>query len=107
MDLSDLNHEIYFVITNEADKKKASELAYILLMEKLVPCVNFKDVESYFWWEGNLNQSTEVQLLIKCKKENVHNVCNKIAESHSYEIPEIIYFRVSANKNYHHWVNSI
>ena len=45
--------------------------------------------------------------MIKCKKENVNNVCNKIAEWHSYEIPEIIYFRVSANKNYHHWMNSI
>ena len=107
MELSELNHEIYFVITNEADKKKASKLANMLLMEKIIPCVNFKNVESHFWWEGNINQSNEVQLMIKCKKENVNNVCNKIAEWHSYEIPEIIYFPVSANKNYHHWVNSI
>ena len=105
--LSDLNQEIYLVITNEVDKKNASRLANLLLREKLIPCVTFKDVESYFWWEGNINQSKEVQLMIKCKKENIKNVCNKIARWHSYEIPEIICFRVSANKNYHHWVNSI
>ena len=107
MTLSNLNQEIYLVVTNEVDKENASKLANLLLREKLIPCVSFKNIESYFWWEGNINQSKEVQLMIKCKKENVNKVCNKIAESHSYEIPEIIYFRVSANKNYLHWVNSI
>ena len=62
---------------------------------------------SHFLWEGNINQSEEVQLMIKCKEENVNKVCNKISEWHSYELPEIIYFRVSANKNYRQWVNSI
>ena len=107
MILSDLEQEIYLIITTEADKKNASKLANLLLREKLIPCVTLKNIESYFWWEGNINQSNEVQLMIKCKKENVNNICNKIAEWHSYEIPEIIYFGVSANKNYHHWVNSI
>ncbi len=107
MTLSDFNQEIYVVITNEVDKKNASKLANLLLREKLIPCVTFKNIESCFWWEGNINQSKEVQLMIKCKKENVNNVCNKIAELHSYEIPEIIYFPVSASKNYHQWVNSV
>ena len=107
MALSDLNQEIYLVITTEFDKKNASKLANLLLREKLIPCVTFKNIESYFWWKWNINQSKEVQLMIKCKKENITNVCNKIVEWHSYEIPEIIYFRVSANKNYHNWINSI
>ena len=80
MALFDLNHEIYIVITNEVDKKNASKLADLLLREKLIPCVTFKNIESHFWWEGNINKSKEVQLMIKCKKENVNNVCNKIAE---------------------------
>ncbi len=107
MALADFNQEIYLVLTTEVDKKNASKLANLLLREKLIPCVTFKNIESYFWWEGNIHQSQEVQLMIKCREENVNNVCNKIAEWHSYEIPEIIYFSVSANKNYHNWVNSI
>ena len=107
MTLSGFNQEIYLVITTEVDKKNASKLANLLLREKLIPCVTFKNIESHFWWEGNINQSQEVQLMIKCKKENLDIVCNKISELHSYEIPEIIYFRVSANKNYYHWMNSI
>ena len=107
MDFPEFNQEIYLVITNEADKENASKLANLLLRDKLIPCVTFKNIESHFWWEGNINQSKEVQLIIKCKKKNLSNVCNKITEWHSYEVPEIIYFPVSANKNYYDWVNSI
>ena len=107
MSLSNSNQDIYLVITTEVDKKNASKLAELLLREKLIPCVTFKNVESHFWWKGEINQSKEVQLMIKCKEENVNKVCNKISEWHSYELPEIIYFRVSANKSYHCWVNSI
>ncbi len=106
MTLSDFNQEIYIVITTEIDEKNAFKLADLLLRDKLIPCVSFKKIESHFWWKGNINQSKEVQLIIKCKKENIKNVCNKIAEWHSYEVPEIIYFRVSTSKNYYHWVNS-
>ena len=107
MDLSDFNNEIYFVFTTEADQKKAYKLADLLLKHKLVPCVTFKNIESHFWWKGNLNRSKEVQLIIKCKEKNIKLVCSKISEWHSYEVPEIIYFRVSTSKNYYHWVNSI
>ena len=107
MNFSDFNKEIYLILTTEKDKENASKLANLLLREKLVPCVNLKNTESYFWWKGDINKSKEVQLMIKCKEENIDKVCNKISEWHSYEVPEIIYFRVSANKNYHSWVNSI
>tara|TARA_Y100001968_G_scaffold70205_1_gene61352 strand:+ start:176 stop:499 length:324 start_codon:yes stop_codon:yes gene_type:complete len=107
MNFADFNQEMYMVLTTEADKKKAFKLANLLLKDKLTPCVSFKNIESHFWWKGNINQSNEVKLIIKCKKENVKNICNKIAQWHSYEVPEIIYFCVSANKDYIDWLNSI
>tara|TARA_B100001250_G_C19725062_1_gene755668 strand:- start:204 stop:527 length:324 start_codon:yes stop_codon:yes gene_type:complete len=100
------NQLIYLVITNEVDKKNAYRIADLLLGEKLIPCVTFKNIESHFWWEGDLNQSKEVQLIFKCKEENINKVCDKISEFHSYKVPEIVYFPVSASKDYHDWVNS-
>ena len=100
------NQIIYLIITTEKDKNNAYKISNLLLEDKLIPCVTYKHIESHFWWEGEINKSKEVQLIIKCK-ENVKKVCNKIAEWHSYEIPEIIYFSVLANKTYHHWVDSI
>ena len=100
------NQGIYLVITTEADKKNAHRIANLLLREKLVPCVTFKNIESQFWWEGEINQSKEVELIIKCKEANIARICKKISEFHSYEVPEIIYFPVSANKDYFNWVKS-
>ena len=107
MALTDFNQVIYLIITTEVDKKNASNLADLLMRDKLIACVNFNNIESHFWWEGEIKKSKEVQLMIKCKEENLNKVCNKISAWHSYEVPEIIYFRVSANKNYYHWINSI
>ena len=106
MDYSEPEDLIYFVITTEKDKINANKIANLLLKEKLIPCVAFKNIESHFWWEGEINQLEEVQLIFKCKEENINKVCKKISECHSYELPEIIHFPVSANKDYHSWVNS-
>ena len=107
MNLSISDQEIYIILTNEVNKKKATKLGNSLLRDKLIPCVSFKNIKSHFWWDDNISQSKEVQLIIKCKKENVRKVCDKILEMHSYDVPEIIYFSVSANRIYYHWVNSI
>ena len=103
---SDFNQLLYLVITTEVDKRRAYKMANLLLGDNLIPCVTFKEIESHFWWMGEITKSKEIQLIIKCKKENINKVCEKISESHSYEVPEIIYFPVSVNKDYYHWVNS-
>ena len=107
MSLSDFNQKIYLIITTEVDKKNASKIANLLLSEKLIPCVTFKNIESHFWWKGDIVKVKEVQLLIKCREENINKVIGKITDYHSYDVPEIIYFRVSANKKFYNWVNSI
>ena len=103
----DFNQSIYLIMTTESDKRNAYKIAKLLLVEQLIPCVTFKNIESHFWWGGEINQSKEVQLIIKCKEKNINKVCKKISENHSYQVPEIIYFPVTANKDYYHWVNSL
>tara|TARA_Y100001968_G_scaffold261131_1_gene248921 strand:- start:394 stop:717 length:324 start_codon:yes stop_codon:yes gene_type:complete len=107
MSYFDVDNSLYLILTTEVDQKSAYKIANLLLEKKLIPCVTFKNVESHFWWEGEINQSKEVQLLIKCKEENLNEVCKKISECHSYEVPEIIYFPVSADKIYYRWVCSV
>ena len=98
---------IYLVFTTEVDINNAYKIGDLLLKEKLIPCINFKEIESHYWWEGKINRSKEIQIKIKCNGANLKKVCEKISESHSYELPEIIYFSVSTNKKFFNWVNSI
>ena len=104
---SKIFQEVYMIMTTEEDKKKAYKIANILLEAKLIACVNFKNIESHFWWRGEINKSKEVQLLMKCKEQNIEEVFKIIYENHSYEIPEIIFLPVSANKDYCNWVASL
>ena len=103
---SDFNQFIYFIITTEVDKENAYKIADLLLEEKLTPCVSFKNIESHFWWGGEIKKSKEVQLIIKCAEKNINKLCNMISKYHSYEVPEIISFPASANNDYYRWVDS-
>ena len=103
---SDFNQFIYLIITTEVDKNHAYKIADILLEEKLTPCVSFKNIESHFWWGGEIKKSKEVQLIIKCAEKNINKLCNMISKYHSYEVPEIISFPASANNDYSRCVNS-
>ncbi len=98
---------IYIVLTTEANRNKAYKIANSLLNEKLIPCVSFKNIESHFWWEGKISKLKEVQLIIKCKEENINKVCKKISEKHSYDVPEIICLPVSTTKEYYRWMDSV
>ena len=107
MEFNQVLKGIYLVLTTEANRSKAYEIANLLLSEKLIPCVTFKNIESHFWWGGKINKLKEIQLIIKCKEENINKVCKKISENHSYEVPEIICLPVSTTKDYYNWVDSI
>ena len=106
MDYDDSSQEIYLLITTESDKNNAYKIANYLLEEKLIPCISFKEIESFFWWEGEIKKSKEIQLIIKCKKENLKEIFKRISEIHSYEVPEIIYFPAKTSKDYYQWVYS-
>ena len=49
MAYSGFDQLIYFIITNEVDKKNAYKIADLLLRDKLIPCVTLKNIESHFW----------------------------------------------------------
>ena len=94
-------------MTTESNHENANKIGSLLLREKLIACVSYKNIESHFWWEGEINQSKEVQLIIKCREENLKEVCEKLLDNHSYEVPEIIYLPVSTNNDYLEWVYSL
>tara|TARA_Y100001968_G_scaffold202114_1_gene185602 strand:- start:611 stop:934 length:324 start_codon:yes stop_codon:yes gene_type:complete len=99
--------DICIVFTTESNQENAKLISNLLLKERLIACVTFKEIESHFWWNGQINQSKEVQLMIKCTKDNIDNVCKKISEHHTYDVPEIIYFNVSTSQKYFNWLSSV
>jgi len=72
------------------DKEKASEIAEILINERIAACVNIVKVdESVYRWEGKLVKEPEYLLIVKTRKGNWEKLEKRIAEVHPCSVPEI------------------
>jgi len=98
----------YIVLVTAKDKKEANTIARGLLEAKLIACANIiNGVESLFWWQGKIDSSKEVLLILKTKKTLFKKVISKVKSLHSYQTPEIIALNIVAgNKDYLDWINS-
>lgn len=72
----------------------AEALAKILVTEHLAACVNLigagNPVQSFYIWEGKLQQEAEVLLLIKSVESRLEPLEKRILECHAYQTPEFI-----------------
>jgi periplasmic divalent cation tolerance protein len=70
---------------------EARKLAQRILDLRLAACVNIiPGVESHYWWQGKLERSAEVTLLIKSSAEQFETLAGYVRKHHSYECPEIV-----------------
>jgi periplasmic divalent cation tolerance protein len=94
---------IFVYITNP-NKETAKKIAIHLLKKRLVACTNIFPIESAYWWKGKIENTKEVVLIVKTRKENFNKVKDEIKRIHPYSIPCIIKFGVEANKEYEKWL---
>lgn len=87
--------KVVIVQTTTSNEEEAKKIAKILIQDKLAACVQLKDIESLYNWDGKLCCERETLLSIKTKKELFSKVKSKILELHSYDTPEIIELDIS------------
>ncbi len=74
---------------------EAREISGLLLSNKLVACCSIIPlVESWFEWQGEIQQESEVKVLMKTVANHFQKIEKVIRKNHSYEVPEIIAFEV-------------
>lgn len=94
------------VLVTAKDKAEGQKIADKLIQEKLAACVNIiEGVTSLFWWEGKVDQASEVLLIIKTQKTLFKKLEKAVKSAHSYTVPEIIALPVVAgNTDYLKWI---
>ncbi len=94
------------VFVTAANLKEAKKIASVVVKERLVACVNIvKKIESIYWWQGKIEKSAEVLLIMKTKISLAKKLIKKVKSLHSYKVPEIIMFPIIAgNPDYLKWM---
>ena len=73
------------------DQSTARALAGALVSERLAACVNLvPGVESVFWWEGRVDRTQEVLLIVKTTSRRLAALTKAVKQRHPYQVPEIL-----------------
>ena len=95
------------VLITAADEKEARKIACRLIRGRLAACVNIiPNVNSFFWWQGKIDNAKEVLLIAKTKLSAFKKIITLVKRLHSYQVPEIIALPIIAGeKKYLEWLN--
>jgi periplasmic divalent cation tolerance protein len=79
------------VLSTFPDAPKARLVGKILVTEKLAACVTLvPKAQSFFVWEGEMQEATEVLALLKTSEEVYAALEARLNELHPYDVPEIV-----------------
>lgn len=93
------------VCITAGNEKEAGKIASVLVEEKLAACVNFFPIKSAYRWKGKVVKDNEFLLLCKTTKKKFKKLEQRIRDTHSYELPEIIALPITAgNPGFLRWV---
>lgn len=96
------------VLTTTPSKEEARQLAKALVQNRMAACVQLLPIESFYSWNGDIQNDDEVLLLIKTQRELYAPLEAFIKEVHSYQVPEIVQLPVEAGSDtYLRWIAQV
>lgn len=80
------------VLVTCATLEEARKIARDVVEKRLAACVNIitHAVESFYVWEGKLENSSEYLLMIKTTEQGLDDLEKQVLALHSYDTPEFI-----------------
>jgi len=99
------SRSIFYITAGSLEE--AENVAHVLVDHQLAACVNvIPKIISYFNWEGKVQSEEEVLVLGKTKTELVDEVVQMVNETHSYELPCVITWKMdSGNQAFLDWIS--
>jgi len=101
---------IVIVLVTAPDMRVARKIARAVLKSRLAACVNIvPGIESHYWWNGKLESSAEVLMILKSTKNKLMALESTVIANHPYDTPEVVSFPLSrSNAKYLAWLmNSV
>lgn len=100
------SEEVRVALITAPDQQSAERLVRALLEERIIACGNIvPGLTSLYWWEGVVECSTEVQIIVKTTAAMVPSLLDRVPDLHPYEVPEVLVLPVDEGHGpYLSWV---
>jgi periplasmic divalent cation tolerance protein len=95
-----------FVYVTAETIAEAKTLARALVSERIAACANIiPAVTSVYWWQGSLQETEEVGLILKTRSECVEQLTERLRALHSYSCPCVVALPIAAgNPDFLKWI---
>jgi periplasmic divalent cation tolerance protein len=96
------------VVTTTDSEDAAELLARGIVGARLAACVQIVGpIKSLYWWQGELEEAREWQLIAKTTSDRFPQLEAHIKENHSYETPEITVTEIpGGSREYLDWISA-
>ena len=100
-------HEFTLVLVTAPNQTVARKIAATALSARLAACANLiPKVESHYWWNGQLESSSEVLILFKTTRERLPQLEESVLKNHTYDTPEFVSLELKeGNEKYLKWID--
>lgn len=97
--------EIVVFIT-APNEEEAAGIARALVESRHAACVNIiKNIRSIYSWQGNVEDDSEILMIVKTRKSLFSSLSAKVKDIHSYDVPEIIALPIiDGSEEYLRWL---
>jgi len=97
---------VRLILTTFADEAAAESVVRSLLEERLIACGTLiPGARSLYHWKGVIEDSSEVQVLLKTSGEQASLCMARLEQLHPYEVPEIMELEPNAvSVPYAQWI---
>ena len=95
------------VYVTAGSEQSAKEIAKNLLKQRLIACANMFPINSLYFWDNELQDESEIAMIMKTRYELVQQLIDELKKIHSYDVPCIVSWEIVAgNKDYLSWVGA-
>ena len=86
--------------------EEARKIGKEIVSQRLAACVNIIDnMNSFYWWEGELQDDREVIIIAKTREDLVPDLTQKVKSLHSYDCPCVVSIPlVGGNPDFLKWI---
>lgn len=97
------------VYVTAASRDEAMRIGRAAVESRLAACANVLPAAttSIYWWQGKLEEATEVSLLLKTKATLVEPLIAKVLALHSYDCPCVVALPITGgNPQFLDWIDA-